>query len=891
MNQDLAQHIFVGDSEMARRMRAMDWGATAFGPLAQWPQSLRTAASICIASRLPMIVWWGPTLSVVYNDAYIPIFQQKHPSVLGRTGVEAWGEGWDVIGPMLERVMNDGGAAWSEDQSLELRRRGFPEEAYFTWSHSPIRDESGKAAGVFTAIMETTDRVLSVRRLLTLRDLNGQDDTAMGVDATCDAAIATLARNTADFPFAIVYLLDADRRSARLVSRSAAVAAAACVPVMALRPDAEPWPLSAVIESRAPLTIDVPAQFGELYGERWPEPVRVVRLLPIIGASDRVVGVLVAGVSPRLDLDDSYTGTLDLVGRSLTAAIAAASLREQERHRAESPGEHDRANTAFFGARENAAAHTADAARAESALREHRDVLALAMRGGRMGAWSRNLATNDVWWSRELEELFGLEPGGFAGTTDGFHAFVHEDDRQSLVDAVAHAVQTRTDYLLEFRYRHASGQWRWMEGRGRATYAADGSPVMLYGLGIDLTERKTAEDAVEQARNAAETANRLKDQFLATLSHELRTPLNAILGYARMLRTNAIAEGKRERAIEIIERNAVAQNQLVEDLLDVSRITTGKVRLELESLPAARGVLEAVEAVRPTADAKRIALDVDVDPLAGTVIGDGTRLQQVFRNLLSNAVKFTNDGGTVGVLVKAFGARTVIVVSDNGIGIAPKFLPHVFDLFRQADARFSREHGGLGLGLAICKQLVELHGGTITADSAGVGRGSTFTVSLPNHPIAQLLSGDGAANAPVAAPAAADEVLPAALEGMDILIVDGEADTLELFRELLEGARAVVRTASDGPAALAEFARRPPGVLIAHLGLPGMDGYALIEQVRARAAKDGGTATAIAVTAFARLDDRAKALAAGFDAHLSKPIVPGLFVASVAAAARQKARV
>ena len=732
MNQDLAQHIFAGDSEMARRMRAMDWAATAFGPLAKWPQSLRTAVSICIASRFPMIVWWGPTLSVLYNDAYIPIFQQKHPSALGKTGREACGEAWDVFSPLFERVMKDGGAAWSEDKLLELRRRGFPEEAYFSWSHSPIRDESGHAGGVFTTVMETTDRVLSARRLLMRREL------------------------------------------------------------------------------------------------------------------------------------------------------------QHEGHRPGSPAEPDPAKAAFFELPERAPAHTTDAAPAESALRENRDVLALAMRGGRMGAWSRNLTTNDVWWSRELEELFGLEPGGFAGTTDGFHAFVHEDDRQSLVEAVSHAIRTRTDYLLEFRYRHASGQWRWMEGRGRATYASDGRPVMLYGLGIDLTERKTAEDAVEQARNAAETANRLKDQFLATLSHELRTPLNAILGYARMLRTNSIAEGKRERAIEIIERNAVAQNQLVEDLLDVARITTGKVRLELEPLPAARAILEAVEAVRPTADAKRIALDVDVDPLAGTVIGDGTRLEQVFRNLLSNAVKFTNDGGTIGVVLRALGARTITVISDNGIGIAPEFLPHVFDPFRQADARFSREHGGLGLGLAICKQLVELHGGNITAESGGVGRGATFTVSLPNHQIAQPPASDDEADGHLASTVAG--ILPAALEGVDSLIVDGEADTLELFRELLEGARAVVRTASDGPAALAEFSRRPPGVLIAHLGLPGMDGYALIEQVRARRAEDGGMATAIAVTAFARLDDRARALAAGFDAHLSKPIVPSLFVASVAAAARQKAR-
>ena len=202
-----------------------------------------------------------------------------------------------------------------------------------------------------------------------------------------------------------------------------------------------------------------------------------------------------------------------------------------------------------------------------------------------MGVWSRNVATNEVWWSRELEELFGLEPGGFDRTEAGFFEFVHEDDRGEVRAAVDHAVQSGSDYIVEFRFRHASGEWRWMEGRGRAVYGDDGTPLHLYGLGIDVTERKRAELALREAKAAAESANQLKDQFLATLSHELRTPLNAILGYACMLRTDSIAADKRQRAIEVIERNAVAQNRLIEDLLDMSRITTGKVRLDPTTIP------------------------------------------------------------------------------------------------------------------------------------------------------------------------------------------------------------------------------------------------------------------------------------------------------------------
>jgi PAS domain S-box-containing protein len=369
---------------------------------------------------------------------------------------------------------------------------------------------------------------------------------------------------------------------------------------------------------------------------------------------------------------------------------------------------------------------------AESALRQSRDVLTLAMRGGSMGAWSRDLATDEVWWSRELEELFGLQPGAFNRTEAGFFEFVHEDDREAVQRAVSHAIQHGSDYIIEFRFRHADGEWRWMEGRGRAVYDDDGTPRHLYGIGIDITERKCAELALREAKSSAEAANQLKDQFLATLSHELRTPLNAILGYAQMLQTNTIAPDKRQRALEVIERNAVAQTQLVNDLLDMSRITTGKVRLDPAPVPVVTVLREALDGVKPAVEAKGITLEIDVDPLAGSVRADSTRLQQVFWNLLTNAVKFTAEGGRIAVSLRRSKARIEIDVKDNGRGISPDFLPFVFDPFRQAESGFDRAHGGLGLGLAITRQLVELHGGAIVAASPGLGQGTTFTVVLPS---------------------------------------------------------------------------------------------------------------------------------------------------------------
>jgi PAS domain S-box-containing protein len=518
---------------------------------------------------------------------------------------------------------------------------------------------------------------------------------------------------------------------------------------------------------------------------------------------------------------------------------------------------------------------------AEAELRQSRDVLSLAMRGGSMGAWSRDIATNEVWWSRELEDLFGLPPGGFNSTEAGFFEYVHDEDRGAVRKAVDDAVQNRSDYVVEFRFRHTDGGWRWMEGRGRATYAEDGAPRTLYGIGIDVTARKGAEIALRDAKAAAESANELKDQFLATLSHELRTPLNAILGYARMLQTNSIPPEKRQRAIDVIERNAVAQNQLVEDLLDMSRITTGKVRLDPEPVPVVTVLRDAVEGVKPAADAKGVALEVDLDPFAGTVRADTTRLQQVFWNLLTNAVKFSSNGDRVTASLQRDGAYVKVVIEDTGIGISPEFLPFVFEPFRQANSRFDRGHGGLGLGLAISRQLVELHGGTIQASSAGVGTGATFTIRLPRLSGADITAAEQPTPAPP--PTEARTTSDASsLAGLEVLLVDDEEDTLVMFRDALEDAGAHVRTAASALDALREIDDWVPDLLVTDLGLPEMDGYELLRAIREKLSNQ--SFPAIAVSAYARLDDRSRTLAAGFQAHVAKPIDPAALVRILGAA-------
>jgi signal transduction histidine kinase len=385
----------------------------------------------------------------------------------------------------------------------------------------------------------------------------------------------------------------------------------------------------------------------------------------------------------------------------------------------------------------------------------------------------------------------------------------------------------------------------------------------------------------QEARDEAEAANRAKDEFLATLSHELRTPLTAMLGWSRMLRTTKLDEAVAARALEIIERNAEAQVRLIEDMLDVSRIIAGKLRLEIQPLDPASVIKAAVDAVRPAALAKGIQIRCAFDSQAGLLGGDQKRLQQVVLNLLTNAVKFTPHGGRVEVRLDRTDSHVWIRVSDTGQGISPEFLPHVFDRFRQADNAATRASGGLGLGLAIVRHLVELHGGTIGAESRGEGRGATFTVELP---LAFRQAEMSEAQRP---PQSIGDLTGAfecsgALEGLRVLLVDDERDTRELLAFVLEQCGATVTTVASTPDALAALAKSKPDVLLSDIGMPGEDGYELIRRVRASKRKFGDRIPAAALTAYTTEGDRDRVLSAGFQAHIVKPVEPANLVAIVA---------
>jgi signal transduction histidine kinase/ActR/RegA family two-component response regulator len=394
-------------------------------------------------------------------------------------------------------------------------------------------------------------------------------------------------------------------------------------------------------------------------------------------------------------------------------------------------------------------------------------------------------------------------------------------------------------------------------------------------------ERKVLLEREREARAEAERTSQMKDEFLATLSHELRTPLSAILGWAQVLRRGGRDGGDLSRGLETIERNARAQAQLIEDLLDMSRIQSGKVLLDMQVLNPAAFIDAAIDTVRPGADAKNITLEKRYAPDPGLIAGDPARLQQVIWNLLTNAIKFTPRDGHVTVTLARHDGHVAITVADTGIGIRPEFITHVFERFRQADASTTRRHGGLGLGLSIVKHLVEQHGGTVRVESAGEDQGASFTIEIPlaTTPAARAR---GVRNPqPLPAPPTQEMALRD-LAGVDVLVVDDDRDARELMARILTDCQARVRTAPSAREGFEAFQAERPDILISDLGMPDNDGFELLGWVRALGREHGGNVPAIALTAFARSEDRLRALEAGFSAHISKPVEASELIAAVA---------
>ena len=468
----------------------------------------------------------------------------------------------------------------------------------------------------------------------------------------------------------------------------------------------------------------------------------------------------------------------------------------------------------------------------------------------------------------------GAQALGIANTGDilgrRLPEFYDGADRDAARAAIAAAARGESGTFVG--YCAVDGEPRWWSVVVTPICDANGNPEKLLAVSRDLTGRMRVEQQLREE-------SRLKDEFLATLSHELRTPLSAILGWAHLMRARAPSPEELARGLEIMERNARQQQSLIEDLLDMSRISSGKLRLDVQPVEPGSFVDAALETVRPAAEAKGIRVERDLEPM-DAIAGDTARLQQVVWNLLSNAIKFTPRGGVVRVWGRKAGDHLEIGVADNGAGIEPQFLPHVFERFRQADASTTRRFGGLGLGLSIVQQLVEMHGGRVLADSAGPGKGATFTVHLPLASAAPRAGTPDLAAPPSANDASVPSFARVELRGRIALVVDDHGDALELVAQILTECGAEVVAASNGHDAIQWLAQARADVLVSDIAMPGMDGYELLDRVRAL--PHGQDLPAIAMTAFARPEDRARALAAGFEAHISKPVEPSAFAALVA---------
>ena len=475
--------------------------------------------------------------------------------------------------------------------------------------------------------------------------------------------------------------------------------------------------------------------------------------------------------------------------------------------------------------------------------------------------------------SQHVETMLGYSVDEWLRTPNFWLTIVHPDDRERAARSARDSFERGAAHADQFRWIAKDGRVLWVEARSSVVFDDQGRPAGMRGMTFDITERKAAENAIAQARREAERAARLKDQFLAMVSHELRTPLNTILGWADMLQRNMVPDPQRERAVASIYTNARRQGQLIDELLDISRIISGKLSIERSAVDLRKAVVSAIEGIQTSADAKGLRLAVSVNPTIGPLHADVNRLHQILANLLSNAVTFTPGGGTITVSAADAGDGAVeLVVTDNGQGIPPQFLPAIFEPFRQADASSTRRHGGLGLGLAIVKHLVEAHGGTITASSPGEGQGATFRVRLPREPNpaeTAALPGPNAAGALGCTPPG--QTSPS-LEGLSVLVVDDDRESRDVLAAALAGHRAAVITAGSAADALEIMNLRTVDVLVSDVAMPDEDGYSLIRRIRALKRPGAAEVPAVAVTSFAREEDRRRALQAGFHLHMAKPV-------------------
>jgi PAS domain S-box-containing protein len=466
---------------------------------------------------------------------------------------------------------------------------------------------------------------------------------------------------------------------------------------------------------------------------------------------------------------------------------------------------------------------------------------------------------------------------------------VHPEDRSKTLEEYKNLAAGEPTTSMDNRLRSKDGTYKWVAW----SYFPVPEDGLAFGVGRDVTELRKIDEVLRLRAEELENANRVKDEFLATMSHELRTPLTSILGWSRLLGSNQLSDKEKKRAVHIIQRNAEAQSKLIEDLLDVSRIITGKLRIEFQPVSFAATTDSVINSLRPAIDAKHLELETAIDPAAGPILGDPARLQQIVTNLLSNAIKFTPNGGRIEVRLERFDSHVRLEVTDTGVGIPAEHLPHIFERFRQVDSSNVRAHGGLGLGLAIVDYLVRQQCGTVSAQSEGLNKGATFTVEFPltsSEVINSALGPVPLISHPATVTDSSELLMDQKLKDRRILIVEDDSDTQELLKTVLGRHGARVTAVSSGARALAEIEHVKPDVIISDIAMAGENGYDLIKKIRALGPEKGGHVPAIALTAYTGTWDRRQALLAGFQTHLAKPVEPDELLAVILSLTFQQER-
>lgn len=799
--------------ELGALMRAKDWSATSLGPTAQWPTLLKSTVRLILSSRHPMFLWWGPDLIQFYNDAYSATMgPERHPAALGQRGRACWEEIWPIIGHQIDNIMAGGDSTWHEDQLVPVTRHGRREDVWWTYGYSPIEDEGG-VRGV----------------LVVCNDVTAQHRAKTDLERMNQALVEQIRQREE------AQRLEASQTRQRIEAEHN----------LHVQREAESERLRVLFEQA----------HGFMAILRGPEHVfefANAAYLTLVGGRD-LIGKPVRTALPDIAGQGFYE-LLDSVyrsGESFKAADQQLTLRQPDGRPVQAYLDFVYQPIRLAGVVDGIFVQgydTTGRALARQAMERSELRLRQGMKAAGMVVWDWDLLTNQVDFSDNAPELFGATWSDMAAVWEAMES----EDLARLQQERQAALACNGSYGDVVRLRRPdNGQLVWLQVRATVVPDADGKPFCIRGVSIDVSARKRAEESLREV-------SRHKDEFLAMLSHELRNPLAPIRSAAHLLGMAPDNVARVKQSSIIIERQVNHMTSLINDLLDVSRVNTGLMTLDKQVVDMHQVAIESLEQTQPLMNERNHLLRVSVPPEGEVlVLGDRKRLVQVLTNLLHNAAKYTPPGGKIALTVSRYAGMVEIHVSDNGIGVDAELMPHIFELFTQEKRSSDRTQGGLGLGLALVRSLVSLHGGHVTVASEGAGQGATFSVYLQRH---QQQEGKEA-----------DDIHagrePGAL--LRLMVVDDNQDAAHALAMLLELEGHTVAVEHDPHRALVRAAEFCPDVCVLDIGLPGMDGYELARRLRAAPAT--AASTLIALTGYGNKYSRETSVSAGFDFYFVKP--------------------